>query len=183
VDSVACPLFILVRLPTHIPSFNYFLFVQVKALQEENIVAMAAGEHFSLALNLVGNLIWSWGRSDYGQLGLFGTRQDTGACEMTPQMVPFPDGGESKIPLRFSQIDAGDRHAFAVSDEGAVYTWGFAETGALGFEMPDDTDCYRPQKLDVLWAKRKKNANAANSLVKCVSGGGQHSLMVIERYA
>jgi regulator of chromosome condensation len=159
------------------------LFFQVKALDHENIVAMAAGEHFSLAMNLVGTCIWSCGRSDYGQLGLFGTRQDSGACEMTPQMVPFPDGDKSKTPMRFSQIDAGDRHAFAVSDKGAVYGWGFAETGAPGFQMPDATDCYRPQKLDVLWAYRKKNANASNSLVKDVAGGGQHSLMVIERYA
>jgi hypothetical protein len=154
----------------------------VETLRDEHIVKCAAGEHFSLGLNLTGNKIFSWGRSDYGQLGLFGEQQKSGEFESTPQRVPFPDMDCPKSTTLFETISAGDRHGIAITTVGQVYTWGFGETGTTGHEFPENWDGCRPRKLDVLRDYRDKNV-AANSLVLSADGGGQHTLMTIERYS
>jgi alpha-tubulin suppressor-like RCC1 family protein len=152
----------------------------VETLRDEHIVQCAAGEHFSVGLNLMGNKCFSWGRSDYGQLGLYAKQQKSGAFEATPQQVSFPDEDCPKSSTMFESIDAGDRHVVVLTTAGHAYTWGFGETGTTGHEMPENWDGCRPRRLDVLRDYRGKNV-PANSLVKAASGGGQHTLMVIER--
>jgi alpha-tubulin suppressor-like RCC1 family protein len=151
----------------------------VETLKDQEIVQCAAGEHFSVGLNIMGNAIYSWGRSDYGQLGLFSKQQKSGDFEATPQRVSFP---KEDSPILFETISAGDRHVLAITQAKHVYTWGFGETGTTGHELPDNWDGCRPRKLDVLRDYRDKKV-AANSLVLAADGGGQHTLMVIERYS
>jgi alpha-tubulin suppressor-like RCC1 family protein len=82
----------------------------------------------------------------------------------------------------FESVAAGDRHVMAITTAGHVYTWGFGETGTTGHKLPDNWDDCRPRKLDVLRDYRDKHV-AANSLVRAAAGGGQHTLMIIERYS
>ena len=153
----------------------------VETLRDKNIVKAAAGEHFSVALNLVGDAVYSWGRSDYGQLGLYDEKQDSGSFEPIPQRVAFPDKTFKSYTL-FKDIDAGDRHAMVITYEGEVYTWGFGETGTTGRDLPEEADDYRPLMLDVLRTYREKD-EAANFKVLQASGGGQHTLMLIQRFS
>jgi len=83
-----------------------------------NIVAIAAGYQFSLAVDEEGN-IWSWGYNNYGQLG----NADTNT-EKTPVQVEDISNAIA--------VAAGQYHSLALTDEGKVYAWGYNKYGQLG---------------------------------------------------
>ena len=130
---------------------------------------MAAGEHHSLALTHDRKRLYAFGRGDYGQLGI--GYQETGANITTPTPVLFPE------ETLLSYIDCGERHSMAISSNQELYTWGFNETGATGHEVKDDSDYFRPRKLDLA-----QHVVGDIVHVHAASGGGQHSLMLIKRY-
>lgn len=152
--------------------------VKVKALEKSNIVKVAAGEHFSLGMELSGRVLYAFGRSDYGQLGI-DTRKPgepdmpKGSFETVPQVVQFP-GVERTI---LSDIACGDRHAIAVTVQNELYTWGFNETGTTGHKTLDAEDVYVPTKLNISHHLKQ------NALPYQIAGGGQHTLLVAKRYA
>ena len=95
----------------------------------------------------------------------------------------------------------GDTSSFAITQTGAVYSWGYNENSQTGhYNIPGtagETDEHgnkpsnlipRPRLLDVIAAvndgisRSKEKPVAKNCRVTRVSGGGQHSLMVIKRY-
>jgi regulator of chromosome condensation len=154
-----------------------FITIQVKALEHENIVKVAAGEHFSMALNSDGTVLYSFGRADYGALGI-DTRKPgeqsmpKGSSMLVPTPVKFP--GTERVIL--SDIACGDRHSLALSTENEVYTWGFGTTGPTGHKTVGDEDIFVPTKLDL------KKHLGHNALGFQISGGGQHTLVVSKRY-
>ncbi|WP_303968692.1 Ig-like domain-containing protein [Sporosarcina ureae] len=85
-----------------------------------NIVAIAAGDYHSLAVDDNGH-VWSWGRNKYGQVG------------MKPDKM-----GETIVPERIASLNgiiavsAGSEHSVALQDNGNVWTWGSNEYGQLG---------------------------------------------------
>jgi regulator of chromosome condensation len=151
--------------------------MQVKALEHENIVKVAAGEHFSMALNSDGTVLYSFGRADYGSLGI-DTRKPgeksipTGSSILVPTPVKFP--GTERVIL--SDIACGDRHSLALTTENELYTCGFGTTGITGHKTADDEDIFVPTKLDL------KKHLGQNTLSFQISGGGQHTLVVSKRY-
>ena len=92
-----------------------------------NVVAIAAGINFSLAL-LSNGTVWSWGDNSYGELGygsIFGPINCGGVnCSPTPVEVY----GLSNVKA----IAAGGHHALALLDNGTVMVWGANNTGQLG---------------------------------------------------
>ena len=147
----------------------------IKTFKGKHISRVAAGEFHSLALNLQGNAVFSWGRSDYGQLGLSWETDGAGGMETSPKQVTFPD---TVGDMRISEIGAGAAISFAIFVNKDVYTWGFNETAATG--QTGGKDILRPKKLNVL-----KHYASSGAPTKChvenVAGGGQHTLMVINR--
>ena len=126
-----------------------------------------------MAMDLHGSVLFSWGRSDYGQLGLGDDEEGAGSFEMKPKLIAFPD---REPGLRFVQIDCGESTALAVSDQGDIYTWGFGTTAATGHE--DTTiDYIRPRKLTNF-----ENSDTTEYNVVAASAGGQHTLLVVERF-
>ncbi len=92
-------------------------------------VAVAAGRDFSLALTADG-AIHAWGRNDHGQLG-----DGTTGHRPAPVVV---EGIEAKV----CAIAAGDSHALALTDDGAVVSWGWNFHGQLGTGTRDER--FRP---------------------------------------
>jgi regulator of chromosome condensation len=164
----------------------------VTALEHEDITYVAAGEHHSLALNIHGTVLYSFGRGDYGQLGI--GKLGTGQCQTSPVLVQFPpvpadiavgsvnDNNNNKLPLqqRIVKIAAGDRHSMALTEDNTVYTWGFNETEPTGHRYVEGQDVVYPELLDIHGILKTKN----NPVVKVydISGGGQHSLVLVKRY-
>jgi alpha-tubulin suppressor-like RCC1 family protein len=90
--------------------------VPVTGLDDEDIVAVAAGGAFSLALS-AGGTVWAWGANESGQLG-DGTFFD--------RAEPFA------VMEDVIAIAASGRTALAVDVFGDVWTWGAGESGQRG---------------------------------------------------
>ena len=85
------------------------------------IVAIAAGQNFSLALDSAGN-VYSWGDNYHGELGNESiSKSDT---ITTPREIP----NLSNV----SAISARGKHALALDSASDVYSWGENEYGQLG---------------------------------------------------
>jgi len=89
-----------------------------------NVVAVAAGRFFSLALKLDGTVL-TWGTS---------TRDDgTSVTQLTP--VPI-EGLEPGPTAKVFAIAAGASHALALKTDGTVWAWGKNQNGQLGIDPP-----------------------------------------------
>ena len=97
----------------------------VSALKDKNIIAVAAGQRFSLALSDGGD-IYSFGRNNKQQLGY--TLPDDAAYSATPRTVSALN--DSFI----TQITAGIESASATDISGKVYLWGSNENYILGID-------------------------------------------------
>ena len=94
-----------------------------------DIAAIAAGSDHSLARDSDG-AVWAWGSNAYGQLGT-PTGKDCGgntlnavACSHQPvRILGLP-------PVR--AIAAGANHSLAIDNAGAVWSWGWNQSGQLG---------------------------------------------------
>ena len=93
-----------------------------------SIVRIACGWSHMLALDKSG-AIFSWGRSDMGQLGI------------GESMLPQQDGiavfkitmpNAHKRENKIVQISCGSEHSMAVTSGGDLYSWGWGEHGNLG---------------------------------------------------
>ena len=89
-----------------------------------NIVAIAAGGFFSLALDSSGH-VWAWGTDADGELG-----SGTSSYSLTPVEVTGPGG--SGVLDNITAISAGQEHSLALDATGHIWTWGFNYYGELG---------------------------------------------------
>jgi alpha-tubulin suppressor-like RCC1 family protein len=97
------------------------LFVGTPCKVIGNVKQVAAGKYFSMALDNRGD-VYTWGHNLYGQLGSGGI-----ISSQTPILVNLK--GE-KVRL----IGAAYRGAFAVTESGHVYSWGYNSASGLGFK-------------------------------------------------
>lgn len=150
---------------------------QVNALEHKNIVQIAAGQFHSLALDLNRTKLYAFGRGNYGQLGI--KNLDGDECITTPTLVHFP--GLQYRP-KIEKIAAGESHSMALTDENVLYTWGFGEEGATGHK--GNRDRTTPRILDLNLDEGQANLTAGKSVVEVheISGGGQHSVILVKRY-
>ncbi|XP_057294266.1 uncharacterized protein LOC130622774 [Hydractinia symbiolongicarpus] len=94
--------------------------LKVEALSDQNIIKVACGLEFTIALTSDGKL-FSFGENGSGQLGL-------GHYESCVQ----PTLIESLKDVKISQISCGSEHAGAVTADGDVWLWGSNNKGQLG---------------------------------------------------
>jgi len=145
----------------------------IKALDGKNIFKVDGGEHFSFGLDMTGYELYTWGRSDYGQIGIHDEIPDLGTSYDLPQLIQFP---AEDAPVKITSIVAADRHNLATSERGDVYTWGFGTEEQLGHG--GDKDEYRPRKIraKTFW---NKETSKHKGIVRQLSGGGQHSAAIM----
>ena len=93
---------------------------RVEFPDDEKVLSIAAGEHFSMALTVSGR-VYAWGRNNKGQLG-DGTTQD----RHEPRLVAGLEG------VKVVAIAAGKKHALAMTSDGSVFAWGDNDQGQLG---------------------------------------------------
>jgi len=98
---------------------------QITALSSLTIVAIAAGDGHSVALDSTGT-VWTWGRNSEGELGNGLT---------TSSNVPV----QLSAPTSVTAICAGRYHTLAVKNDGTnstVWGWGYNLYGQLGLGTP-----------------------------------------------
>ena len=125
---------------------------KIEALAGQRVVALSAGGHHSLALTADG-AVWSWGYGASGKLG----HGDT-------QSQPLPKKVEALAGQRVVAVSAKARHVLALNADGAVWSWGYGDSGRLGHG--DLQSQLLPKKVEALAGRR----------VVAVSAGMVHSL-------
>ena len=131
-----------------------------------HIVQVAAGEYHSLFLDITGNCLWTCGRSDSGQLGVTDTAPPSDSFMTTLQRVLF-----SERLSKIVKVTAAGSSSMALTDDGKVYAWGFAQEGTLGLGFDGEsyeTEC-RPRRVETLQGKCLD-----------VTMGSQHSVFLVE---
>jgi alpha-tubulin suppressor-like RCC1 family protein len=98
-------------------TLNRSSFVQIGALTNWAIAGNTT-EDFSLAIKTDGTL-WSWGRNDFGQLGLNNT---------TNRSSPTQVGALTT----WAKVAGGGLSAAAIKTDGTLWTWGIGSVGSLG---------------------------------------------------
>jgi len=84
---------------------------------------VAGGETYTAAIKTDGTL-WSWGRNDFGNLGINNTT--TPIC--TP-VTTFAGG------TNWKQVAGGSVHTAAIKTDGTLWTWGLGTSGQLGINL------------------------------------------------
>lgn len=97
---------------------------QAGILASKRVVAIAAGEGFSLALCSDGTVA-GWGNNDYGQLG-----NGTTTRQSVPTAVNTTTG--ALFGKKVVAIAAGGRHSLALCSDGTLAAWGSNEFRQLG---------------------------------------------------
>lgn len=109
-------------------------FALLKMLHERFIVQVVAGAEHSAALDDSGT-VHTWGASRQGQLGvgaIHTTLVESVPRQLTPRPVLALHG------VRIVQLASGGNHMLALSDAGAVYSWGCGKNGRLGHGSAKD---------------------------------------------
>ncbi|WP_161522234.1 RCC1 domain-containing protein [Bifidobacterium xylocopae] len=129
--------------------------VAVAAPAGRRFVDIGAGKFHSLAITDQGRA-YAWGANGKGQLGT------TGGATSSPQAVAMPAN------VAFAQITAGDDYSAAVSDTGALYTWGGNASGQLGDGTT--TDKTGPTKISL----------PGDPAVQAIAAGGSHMIALTD---
>ncbi|ETW01763.1 hypothetical protein, variant 2 [Aphanomyces invadans] len=132
----------------------------------DKIVSLSCGGTHTVALSEQGH-VYTWGRRDNGQLGL-GREwlhleiETDGVSAFTPTRIEPESFGMEKVV----QISAGAFHTAAITESGAVYTWGKEDYGMLG--VGHTADIHVPRKV----------AYFDKEPARVVSCGGWHTAVV-----
>ena len=125
---------------------------KIEALAGKSVIAAAAGERHSLALAADG-AVWSWGGGVFGKLG-HGDEQH----QLLPKKI------EALAGRRVVTVSAGCEHSLAITDDGALWSWGNGALGRLGHG--DQQSQLLPKKVEAFAGRR----------VVAAAAGGLHSL-------
>eukprot|EP00831_Metopus_contortus_P038762 TRINITY_DN3041_c0_g1_i1.p1 TRINITY_DN3041_c0_g1~~TRINITY_DN3041_c0_g1_i1.p1 ORF type:complete len:333 (-),score=55.80 TRINITY_DN3041_c0_g1_i1:558-1556(-) len=109
----------------------------IRALEQKNIIHFRCGGYHTLALS-DDNELYAWGAGLYGECG-FGAFSNTNS----PRQVLFSSKGStsdlgegmhfhSPSEPRIKDVSAGGHHSMILTEEGMVYTFGYAAHGQLG---------------------------------------------------
>jgi alpha-tubulin suppressor-like RCC1 family protein len=120
-----------------------------------NIVAIAAGGSFSMALQSNG-AVWTWGYNNDGELG---------NNSQTPSSLPVSPTALSSV----SAIAAGSKFALAVKS-GNVWAWGAGSNGQLGDALNQNSS------IPVTVIESPTAGGGTLSGVTAVAAGGVHAL-------
>ncbi|RHZ55266.1 hypothetical protein Glove_417g57 [Diversispora epigaea] len=178
------------------PKDNFI--VQPKAIEffnDKKVKSIAAGFHHTFVL-LEDGRVYSFGRADYGQLGL-GKLKDSHVTEPTLVQIPpnnknnikdedsqdvdrmdiddDEEDDEGKKPLLCKLIATGDHHTVLLGKDGSLYTCGFGDSGALGNKKPGDDD---DDEWDEFIPYKVTGEELENRRILEIAGGSQHTILL-----
>jgi alpha-tubulin suppressor-like RCC1 family protein len=134
----------------------------VASLDNENIVAIQMGEYHGCAISSEGR-IFTWGKNSDGQCG-------HGHKNNVTQPVQIETFEAMNVAVK--QVDCGDGHTAAITDNGDLYVWGRGRSGELGRGTERESNAaYRsvPVKVPI-----------TSGTAKMVATGGEHTLCILE---
>lgn len=142
---------------------------EIKSLTDKDIVFVTGGEHNSLALSSSGD-VYTFGRYDMKEIGIEKEKLPKDDCIIDAhgniRSLPIPTK-LATLPPKVKTVTCGSHHSLAVTDSGFVYSWGFADTYAVGLGNLDD-DVEKPTRID--------NTATKEHDIQIVGCGGQFSV-------
>lgn len=131
----------------------------IDALSGLGVVSLSCGDRHSFAVTTEG-AVYGWGSNEFGQLGT-GERGDT---LLSPTRIPALAG------LVVVSMSCGDRHSAAVTNIGAVYTWGCGTDGQCGHG--DFQDTARPRLVEALAHTTVVSVHCGHNFTMAVTNQG-----------
>lgn len=140
---------------------------EIKELADKDIVYITGGEHHSLAVSSSGE-VYAFGRYDMKEIGIEKDKLPLDDCikddHGNVRSLPVP----TKLALPpIKTVACGSHHSLAVTKDGFVFSWGFADTYAVGLGNLDD-DVEKPTRID--------NTATKEHDIQIVGCGGQFSV-------
>ncbi|XP_044159286.1 probable E3 ubiquitin-protein ligase HERC6 isoform X3 [Bufo gargarizans] len=113
---------------------------KITVLSDIRIIQISCGHFHTVALSEDCN-VFSWGKNDFGQLGL--------GKQMPNQAIPQVVKSLKGVPLL--QVSAGGSQSFALSMSGIVFGWGKNNAGQIGLESdPLKAGVFKPYPVSSL---------------------------------
>lgn len=132
---------------------------KAELVREANLARrLSAGEIYSLSIDAQGRLL-SCGSDEDNELESVGPRMVFGLLgqglteEDESPFVERPTLVRSMLGMRVCSVAASDYHALAITEDGAVWSWGSGHYGALGHA--NMRNCNRPEKIEALCFQRR----------------------------
>lgn len=141
---------------------------EIPQLRGKSVVSITGGEHHTLALTSEGD-VYVFGRYDMKEIGLEKSQLPLDDCVVDEhgnvRAMPIPMKHPSLTACK--AIACGSHHSLAVSKSGIVFSWGFADTYAVGLGNLDD-DVETPTNIF--------NTATKNHDILLLGAGGQFSV-------
>ncbi|VEU22758.1 DEKNAAC103836 [Brettanomyces naardenensis] len=141
---------------------------EVTGLSGKGIVAITGGEHHSLALSSSGE-VYVFGRYDMKEIGIEKDKLPLDDCVKDAhgnvRCLPVPTKLTTLPSIK--AVEAGPHHSLALSRDGVVFAWGFADTYAVGLGNLDE-DVDHPTRID--------NTATRDHAIELIGCGGQFSV-------
>ncbi|KAI0463391.1 hypothetical protein LJB42_003418 [Komagataella kurtzmanii] len=140
---------------------------EIEELTGKDVVYITGGEHHSLALTKSGE-VYVFGRYDMKEIGIKKDNLPEDAykdANGNTRAVPVPTK-LTTLP-KIKAVTAGSHHSLAITESGVVYSWGFADTYAVGLG-PVDEDVETPTRIE--------NTATKQHDIKIIGAGGQFSV-------
>lgn len=141
---------------------------EIKELTGKDIVYITGGEHHSLAISSAGE-VYTFGRYDMKEIGIEKEKLPIDDCitddNGNVRCLPKPTKITTLPPIK--TVACGSHHSLAITNDGFVYSWGFADTYAVGLGNLDD-DVEKPTRID--------NTATKEHDIQLVGCGGQFSV-------
>lgn len=99
------------------------LFLEPVEVLTEDVVSIAGGKSFTLALTKEG-IVYAWGRNHKGQLGI---GLGLGVDMYSMQSVPEPIEADELFGRNVVKIAAGHSHAACITESGELFYWGMSQ--------------------------------------------------------
>ncbi|KAI9920994.1 hypothetical protein PsorP6_000900 [Peronosclerospora sorghi] len=146
----------------------------VDDLSTTNVASADGGAHHSVVLTLEGD-VYTFGRADSGQLGVLDTCA-TGEFKDRPQKVVMLSSSPSGNPSPVVQVVSGSNHVLALTENKAIYSWGYGDMLALG--NGTERDETKPHALAWSKATCSDGSTVGKAHILQLAAGGQHSVIL-----
>jgi hypothetical protein len=125
--------------------FNVVTPTEILALKGKEMVEIACGANFNMAIDKEGEL-WSWGYAENGCTGR-GTDGKQIGKGIATFAVHMPNKIAALQGIKIKKVVSGINHTVVLSDTGDLYTWGFGGYGRLGHKQQKDE--FKPRKIEM----------------------------------
>ncbi|TYZ57713.1 hypothetical protein PybrP1_006288 [[Pythium] brassicae (nom. inval.)] len=136
------------------------------------VKAIGCGSYHLLVSLAANGYLYATGLNNYGQLGVGST-----ANHAELQLV------ESLSTQNVAAVEGGTHHSVVLTNDGAVYTFGRADSGQLGMQDECQTGDFKDRPQLVAFGAEGTEKQTTKVVVRAIAAGSNHALALTETNA